>query len=112
MPKNSMTDSSVGHGTIGAGRATAFESLESAHDYVAVLREVLDSAHSSILDDTAVARETKGAERRVDALHVVEHKLNQLRQHLLASLILLNDLRMLRRLLLGERGSSRSVDES
>jgi hypothetical protein len=33
----------------------------------------------------------------------VDHKLNSLRQHVLASLILLNDLRTLRRLLLGER---------
>jgi hypothetical protein len=39
----------------------------------------------------------------VEALRLVAHKLNQLRQHLLASLRLLNDLRTLRRLLLNER---------
>ena len=44
-----------------------------------------------------------GLERRVDAFRLVSLKLNQLRQHLLASLVLLNDLRTLRRLLLGER---------
>ena len=51
----------------------------------------------------------RGAERRLDALRIVDHKLNHLRQNLLASLILLNDLRTLRRLLLAERG--RAVPE-
>jgi hypothetical protein len=80
-------------------RDNRFESLESAHDYVAALREVVEEAYSSIEDDTAAERATPGAERRVEALCLVELKLNQLRQHLLASLILLNDLRTLRRLL-------------
>jgi hypothetical protein len=79
-----------------------FNSLESAHDYLGLLREVLDEAHAAILDDTLLAQH-EGAARRVDALQLVEHKLNRLRNHLLASLILLNDLRTLRRLLLGER---------
>ncbi len=79
-----------------------FESLESAHDYLSLLREALEEAHTSILDDTVIAQ-GDGAARRVDALRLVEHKLNRLRQHLLASLVLLNDLRTLRRLLLGER---------
>jgi hypothetical protein len=82
-----------------------FDSLESAHAYLGLLREALDDAHASILDDTAMAR-TEGATRRVDALRLVEHKLNRLRQHLLASLLLLNDLRTLRRLLLGERAAT------
>jgi hypothetical protein len=82
-----------------------FDSLESAHAYLGLLREALDDAHASILDDTAIAR-TEGATRRVDALRLVEHKLNRLRQHLLASLLLLNDLRTLRRLLLGERAAT------
>jgi hypothetical protein len=84
-------------------RSTPFDSLESAHEYVSLLREAVDVAYASILDDVAVAEQTKGAQRRVDALRIVDHKLNHLRQNLLASLILLNDLRTLRRLLLGER---------
>ena len=80
-----------------------FESLESAHEYVGLLREVLDEAYIAILDDTAAAQEI-GAARRVEALRLVEHKLGLLRAHLLDSLILLNDLRTLRRLLLAERG--------
>jgi len=81
---------------------TPFESLESAHEFMSLLREAVDDAYSSILDDIEVMRETKGAERRVDALRIVDHKLNRLRQNVLASLILLNDLKMLRRLLLSE----------
>jgi hypothetical protein len=83
-------------------RSGPFDSLESAHDYVSLLREALEEAHASILDDVAAAQ-SESAARRVDALRLVEHKLNRLRQHLLTSLVLLNDLRTLRRLLLGER---------
>jgi hypothetical protein len=80
-----------------------FHTLESAHTFVGLLREAVDDAYVSILDETDRAREARGAERRLDALRLVDHKLNSLRQHVLASLMLLNDLRTLRRLLLGER---------
>jgi hypothetical protein len=90
-----------------------FETLESAYGFVSLLREAVDDAFASILDETAGAEATAGAERRVDALRLVDHKLNSLRQHLLASLILLNDLRTLRRLLLGERQrAGAETDES
>lgn len=84
-------------------RANPFESIESAYEFVALLREALDDAYSANLDETEAAR-TKGSQRRVDAMLLVDRKLNQLRQHMLASLVILNDLRSLRRLLLGERG--------
>jgi hypothetical protein len=84
-------------------RTTPFDSIESAYEYVALLREALDEAYSAIQDDTDAARQTTGGERRVEALLLVDAKLNQLRQHMLASLVILNDLRTLRRLLLGER---------
>ena len=83
-------------------RDSPFETLESAHGFVSLLREAVDEAYGSILDQTAEAQSAH-AERRLDALRLVDHKLNSLRQHMLASLILLNDLRTLRRLLLGER---------
>ena len=82
-----------------------FETLESAHQFVCLLREAVDDAYGSILDEMALAREAS-AGRRIDALQLVDHKLNALRQNVLASLILLNDLRSLRRLLLGERGKA------
>ena len=83
-------------------RDSPFETLESAHDFVGLLREAVDEAYGSIIDQTAEAQ-AAGAARRIDALRLADHKLNSLRQHVLASLILLNDLRTLRRLLLGER---------
>jgi len=87
-------------------RDSPFETLESAYGFVSLLREAVDDAYASILGETELAQATKGAERRLDALRVVDHKLNCLRQNVLASLILLNDLRTLRRLLLGERKSA------
>ena len=84
-------------------RGGPFETLESAYGFVCLLREAVDEAYGSILDETARAEATRGAERRLDALRLVDNKLNSLRQSVLASLILLNDLRTLRRLLLGER---------
>ncbi len=83
--------------------AIRFESIESAHDYVAVLRETIDDACADIRTDTDAARAISGAERRVEALLLVDCKLNQLRRHVLSSLVILNDLRTLRRLLLDER---------
>lgn len=80
-----------------------FDTLESAHDFVGLLREAVDEAYGTILDETDRARAASGAERRLQALRLADHKLNLLRQHVLASLLLLNDLRTLRRLLLGER---------
>lgn len=84
---------------------TPFANIESAYRYVTLLREALDDASGSIEQDldTALAA---GAERQVQALRLVAHKLKHLRQHLQASLILLNDLRMLRRLLLGAGGDA------
>jgi hypothetical protein len=84
-------------------RQVRFDTLESAHEYVNQLRETVDAEFASILEDTAIAEQTSGEERRVDALRLVQHKLTSLRRNLLSSLILLNDLRTLRRLLLRER---------
>src|SRR5688572_8673597 len=93
-------------------RETPFDSIESAYEFMSVLREALDEAYAEIQTDTDTAQRTAGAERRVQALQLVDLKLNQLRQHLLASLIILNDLRTLRRLLLGGRAGSAPAADS
>jgi hypothetical protein len=82
---------------------TPFDSIEGAYEYVSLLAEALEEANAAIREDTEVASRTKGAERRLEALRVVDYKLNQLRQHLVASRRILNDLRTLRRLLLKDR---------
>jgi hypothetical protein len=87
-------------------RETPFDSLESAHEYLSLMREALEEAYAAIQQDTAEAQLTQGAERRLEALRLVDYKLNQLRKHLLASLVLTNDLRTLRRLLLAERDTA------
>ena len=75
-----------------------FSSLESAHEYVTLLGQQVRDVRASILEDITVADG-----RRLDALRIVDLKLTQLDQHLAASGRALNDLRALRRLLLGER---------
>lgn len=81
---------------------TPFDSIESAHEYVALLVRQVAIVKAGLAEDVADASvETAG--RRLDALRLVDYKLTQLQEHLGAARRLLNDLRALRRLLLGER---------
>ncbi|HWB84301.1 MAG TPA: hypothetical protein VG675_09190 [Bryobacteraceae bacterium] len=82
---------------------TPFESIEGSHEYVALLAEALDEARREVEDEIAQA-ERDGAERRKQALQLVSYNLAKLNLHITTSRRLLNDLRMLRRLLLAERG--------
>ena len=79
-----------------------FDSIEDAHQYVTLLGEVLDQTQDTIQDDIAMAQSGEAA-RRLEALLLVRYKLERLRHHMGASRHILNDLRTLRRLLLGER---------
>jgi uncharacterized membrane protein YccC len=85
-----------------AALQTPFDSVENAHDYVRLLGEAIAEAKSEIEADLAEAAQAK-SERRVQALQIVQFKLDKLEQHLKTSSRLLNDLRSLRRLLLDER---------
>jgi hypothetical protein len=84
---------------------TPFDSVENAHEYVRLLVEALVEGKRDIESDIAAALESN-QERRLEALRLVQHKLDKLEQHLKTSARLLNDLRTLRRLLLEERGQS------
>jgi hypothetical protein len=81
---------------------TPFDSVENAHQYVRLLVEAIAEAKSEIEADLGAAA-TARSERRVEALRIVQFKLDKLEQHLKTSSRLLNDLRTLRRLLLDER---------
>jgi hypothetical protein len=83
-----------------------FDTIESAHDFVRLLWQEVKCAEAEILDDIARAG-TAGAARHLDALRLVHYKLRQLDDHLTASSRLLNDLRVLRRLLTGDAGEPR-----
>ena len=81
---------------------TPFDSVENAQQYVRLLVEAIAEAKSEIEADLAAAVAAK-SQRRVQALRIVQFKLDKLEQHLTTSGRLLNDLRSLRRLLLDER---------
>lgn len=82
---------------------TPFDSIEGSHEYVAMLAEAVDEARRDVEAETRAA-ENDHADRRREALLLVSHNLAKLSLHIASSRRILNDLRTLRRLLLGERG--------
>jgi primosomal protein N'' len=89
---------------MGSTHETPFDSIENAQDYLRLLLEAVADARSDIAADTAEAEQAALA-RRLDALRLVEFKMEKLDQRLRGASRLLNDLRTLRRLLLEERSS-------
>lgn len=91
---------------------TPFDNVEGAHEYVGLLLEALRQAREEVAVDLERAQ-AEGASRQVEALQLVAWKLERLDSHLLSSRHLLNDLRRLRRLLLGDDGptAGRSPDD-
>jgi hypothetical protein len=83
---------------------TPFDNVEGAHEYVGLLLEALAQARAEVAQDLERAK-GEGASRQVEALQLVAWKLERLDTHLLSSRHLLNDLRRLRRLLLGDEAS-------
>jgi hypothetical protein len=84
---------------------TPFDTVENAHDYVRLLVEAIAEAKSEIAADLDAPAKTQ-PQRRVEALRLVQFKLDKLEQQLQSSSRLLNDLRTLRRLLFDERPES------
>jgi hypothetical protein len=84
---------------------TAFDTIESAQEFLGLLREAVDEAKQHAEADIA-AETDAGSQRRIDALRLVVYKLDKLEQHMKSSGRLLNDLRTLRRLLLEERSEA------
>jgi len=85
-----------------------FESIESAHEFIALLETSLGEAKldvASLLDDA----QEENDPRRVEALRLALFKMEQLSSHMQKSRRILNDLRSIRILLFQERGSRPSV---
>jgi hypothetical protein len=82
---------------------TPFDNIEGSHEYVALLADAVDEARRDVEAELAAA-ERDGADRRKEALLLVAYNLAKLNLHITSSRRILNDLRMLRRLLLNERG--------
>ena len=83
---------------------TPFDNVEGAHEYVGLLIEAVRQARDEVGQDLERAK-GEGAKRTLEALQLVAWKLERLESQLGASRHLLNDLRRLRRLLLGEEGA-------
>ncbi len=81
---------------------TPFDSVENAQQYIRLLVEAIAEAKTEIAADLASASGAR-LQRRLQALQIVQFKLDKLEHHLKTSGRLLNDLRTLRRLLLEER---------
>ena len=84
------------------GDRTPFDSIEGSLEYTGLLREAIETSKKSV-DALALAARSEGAARRIEALQLVAYKLDRLAWHIDGSRRILNDLRTLRRLLLGER---------
>lgn len=85
-----------------ANERTPFDSIEGSLEYIGLLREVIQKTRKIVDADTMIAS-SDGAARRLEALQLVAYKLERLAWHVDGTHRILNDLRTLRRLLLGER---------
>jgi hypothetical protein len=83
-----------------------FDSIESAHEYVRLLIEVVSDARRDLEARAACKDERSVLPRWGDALQLASYNLEKLHIHLSSSSRILNDLRSIRRLLFEERQSS------
>src|SRR6202167_5715408 len=84
--------------------ASPFDSIESAHEFVALLAETVREAKKDVEAD--IQRESNGdSPRHLDALRTALYSMEKLEQHMNKSRRILNDLRSLRRLLFEERAT-------
>jgi hypothetical protein len=82
-----------------------FDSIESAHEFVALLAETVHEAKQDVEAD--IERESgSDSPRRLDALRTALYSMEKLELQMNKSRRILNDLRSLRRLLFEERGAS------
>ena len=79
-----------------------FDSVDGAFEYVCLLCAKIAETRVALGEDVAQASRER-AERRLEALRIVSLKIDQLERHVNASRGLLNDLRILRHLLLPAR---------
>jgi hypothetical protein len=79
-----------------------FDSIESAHSFLTLLRENVAEAKQELETDVQRASNSDTS-RRLDALRIAAYKVEKLEFHLTRTSRILNDLRSLRRLLFEER---------
>jgi hypothetical protein len=82
-----------------------FGTIESAHQYVVLLAEVVRDVKQD-LEHVASSEQETQVPRRVDAIQLALYNLDKLHLHMKTASRILNDLRSLRRLLMEERNRS------
>lgn len=80
----------------------AFDSIESAQEFLSLLAEAIAETRRDV--DAEIQKLGNGGSRRIDALKIASYDLEVLDHHVYRSKRLLNDLRMVRRLLMQDRG--------
>src|SRR5437867_597940 len=83
-------------------RETPFDSIESSHEYVALLAEIIEEERKDVAAEIDRGSEDN-AGRRQEAWQLVSYHLARLSGHMISSRRILNDLRTLRSFLLAER---------
>ena len=89
--------------------AAAFESIESAQEYFELLAEVVLESQQAVQADIQ-GKANSGSPRHVEALRLIGFKLERLAFHIKTSRRILNDLRMLRRVIYQRDGGGRVND--
>jgi hypothetical protein len=89
------------------GMENPFDSIESAHEFLRLLAATISEAKQELEAD--VVREELNPSRRLDVLRVALYNVKKLEGDINRSGKLLNDLRILRRLLFEERTQSRAA---
>lgn len=79
-----------------------FGSIESAQEFLALLAEAVAETRRDV--DADIQEHGASSSRRIDGLKIASYDLEVLEHHIYRSKRLLNDLRMVRRVLLKEQG--------
>jgi hypothetical protein len=90
------------------GSETPFDSIEGSYEYVDMLADAIQEAKRDVESEVTLAESDK-ADRRKQGLLLVSYNLAKLEGHITSSRRILNDLRTLRRVLLSERKSAKSI---
>ena len=85
-----------------AGQKTPFENIEGALVYVTSLLDACRDAQTQVAAEIENVSEARPS-RKLDALKLVDYKLQRLASHLVKGELLLKDLRRLRRIILDQR---------
>lgn len=79
-----------------------FETIESAQEFLALLAQVVSESRDAVAADVQMQAQT-ASPKHIQALDLIVYKLDKLSSHLKQTRRILNDLRMLRRLLHQEK---------